>query len=237
MRPGRAAGNSSRWFPCALVKTSGIRPFAVIGGDLETAFGFVVAGPQPTKFLPPQVMSVGNYVGVTLSRRHNLPLVLEYNGSEVWVQKNWGRALSKEGLAQAAEDVCLRHAHLVVTVSEVLRDELIERGVEPQRIVCYPNCIDPRVYDPARYTAADAVELRRQHGSAAREKVVREFSQQTIWLSVYQEYIRCLLKKKLASPLSEPVPGISQNDQLESPLDGQHRATDQAAPVCAQKYN
>ena len=80
-------------------------------------------------------------------------------------------------------------------------------------------------------------ELRRQHGSAAREKVVREFSQQTIWHAVYQEYIRCLLKKKLASPLSEPVPGISQNDQLESPLDGQHRATDHAAPVCAQKYN
>ena len=113
-----------------------------------------------------QRMSIGNYVGVTLSRRHNLPLVLEYNGSEVWVQKNWGRALSKESLAVAAEDVCLRHAQLVVTVSEVLRDELIERGVEPHRIVCYPNCIDPRVYDPARFTATDAIELRRQHGLA-----------------------------------------------------------------------
>lgn len=113
-----------------------------------------------------QRMSVGNYVGVTLSRRHHLPLVLEYNGSEVWVQKNWGRALGNESLALAAEDACLRHAHLVVTVSDVLRDELIERGVEPDRIVSYPNCIDTRVYNPSRFSHEDAVELRRQHGLA-----------------------------------------------------------------------
>jgi hypothetical protein len=27
-----------------------------------------------------------------------------------------------------AEDACLRHAHVVVTISDVLRDELIERA-------------------------------------------------------------------------------------------------------------
>jgi glycosyltransferase involved in cell wall biosynthesis len=92
-----------------------------------------------------------------------LPLVIEYNGSEVWVQKNWGRPLTHGRLAALAEDACLRHAHLVVTISEVLRDELVERGVEPRRIVCYPNCIDPRMFDPARFSAADNNQLRSLH--------------------------------------------------------------------------
>jgi glycosyltransferase involved in cell wall biosynthesis len=113
-----------------------------------------------------QRMSVGNYAGTVLSRATGTPLVLEYNGSEVWVQKNWGRALRYHELALAAEDACLRHAHLVVTVSQVLGDELVERGVDRQRVVVYPNCMDPAVFDPARFTPADVAALRAQYGIA-----------------------------------------------------------------------
>jgi glycosyltransferase involved in cell wall biosynthesis len=113
-----------------------------------------------------QRMSIGNYCGVTLSRQWGVPLVLEYNGSEAWVAKNWGRPLRYHGLALKAEDACLRHAHAVVTISEVLRDELIEKGVEPERIVFYPNCIDPEVFNPAKFSAADSLGLRRSLGIA-----------------------------------------------------------------------
>ena len=34
---------------------------------------------------------------------------------------------------------------------DVLRDELIDKGVEPRRIVSYPNCIDPDVFTPERF--------------------------------------------------------------------------------------
>ena len=71
-------------------------------------------------------------------------------------------ALSRSG--SLAEEACLRHAHLVVTISDVLRDELIERGVAAERIVCYPNCIDPTVFDPARFMADDSLALRRTLG-------------------------------------------------------------------------
>jgi len=98
-----------------------------------------------------QRLSAANYLGVVLSRRHRLPLVVEYNGSEVWVAKHWGRGMKFQKLAEMAEEAMLRHAHLVVTISDVLRDELIERGVEPARIVCYPNCIDPAVFTSARF--------------------------------------------------------------------------------------
>ena len=106
-----------------------------------------------------QRMSLGNYAGVEHSRRLHVPLVLEYNGSEVWVARNWGRPLRFEKVAEQAEEACLRHAHLVVTISEVLRDELLARGVEASRIVTYPNGVDPSRFDPSRYDAASRALL------------------------------------------------------------------------------
>jgi glycosyltransferase involved in cell wall biosynthesis len=117
--------------------------------------------------LPPprfvyQRMSIANYAGVELARRWNVPLVLEYNGSEVWIAKNWGRPLRYHSIAARVEEVCLRHADVVVTISDVLRDELIEKGVAQERIVSYPNCIDPGVFDPARFSRAESLALRRK---------------------------------------------------------------------------
>jgi glycosyltransferase involved in cell wall biosynthesis len=114
-----------------------------------------------------QRMSIANYAGVSLSRRWGVPLVLEYNGSEAWIAKNWGRPLRYHHLAVSAEEVALRHAHVVVTISDVLRDELVSKGVEARRIVSYPNCIDPTVFDPARFDAGETAALRRRLGIPA----------------------------------------------------------------------
>lgn len=121
-----------------------------------------------------QRMSVHNYVGVILSRLVGLPLVLEYNGSEVWAAQNWGRPLKSRGLAVGAEDVCLRHAHLVVVVSEALRREVIERGVEPNRVVCYPNGFDPALFTPDRFSPDDITTCRAGLG-IPRDAVVATF--------------------------------------------------------------
>jgi glycosyltransferase involved in cell wall biosynthesis len=110
-----------------------------------------------------QRLSLGNFVGIELSRRSGVPLVTEYNGSEVWAQQHWGRPLAWPKLATRAEEAMLRHSHLIVTVSDVLRDELISRGVEPQRIVAYPNCIDPGVFDPGRFSGADRAAVRARY--------------------------------------------------------------------------
>ena len=101
-----------------------------------------------------QRLTLGNLAGVLLARRHRIPLVIEYNGSEVWVARHWGYKLKFESLAAAIEDVCLRHAHRVVAVSRVLADELVARGVPADRVVWYPNCIDPKRFDPALYQDA-----------------------------------------------------------------------------------
>jgi glycosyltransferase involved in cell wall biosynthesis len=111
-----------------------------------------------------QRLSIANYSGVVLSRQLGIPLVLEYNGSEAWIARNWGRPLREQTLAEQVEEVNLRHAHLVVTISDVLREELLERGVAPERIITYPNCIDPEIFDPSRFSAQDIAELRNRHG-------------------------------------------------------------------------
>jgi glycosyltransferase involved in cell wall biosynthesis len=121
-----------------------------------------------------QRLSAANYLGVQLSREFRIPLVTEYNGSEVWISRNWGRPLKFQQLAESAERAMLRHSHLVVTVSDVLRDELVERGVEPARIVNYPNCIDERLFAPSNYSAAQCAELRDKWG-IARDSVVVAF--------------------------------------------------------------
>lgn len=121
---------------------------------------------QPVRFIY-QRMSLANYAGVVLSRRFGVPLVLEYNGSEAWVAKNWGRGLRFQNTAELAEAVNIRHAHLIVTVSDVLREELLARGVEPKRIVTYPNCIDPRTFNPARFSAETIARTRQEIGFEA----------------------------------------------------------------------
>jgi glycosyltransferase involved in cell wall biosynthesis len=113
-----------------------------------------------------QRMSIANVTGVKLSRKYKLPYVLEYNGSEAWAAKNWGRPLKNHDLAVKAEDVCLRHAHVVVTISDVLRDELQTRGVDPKRIACYPNCVDEELFAPDRFSESERAQLRRRYGIA-----------------------------------------------------------------------
>ena len=107
-----------------------------------------------------QRMSAGNISGVVLSRGHNIPLILEYNGSEVWLAKNWGSSYAFPRMADISEEVCLKHATLIVTVSDVLRDELIERGVEPDRIVSQPNGVNPEDFDPKKFSKEQCLTAR-----------------------------------------------------------------------------
>jgi glycosyltransferase involved in cell wall biosynthesis len=119
-----------------------------------------------------QRISLGNYSGIDAARRLGVPLIAEYNGSEAWVSRNWGKALNFHDLAVEAEQAMLDHADLVVTISDVLREELLSRGVPAHRIVMYPNCIDPEMFDPARFPIAELQSLRARHGVGSDDLVV-----------------------------------------------------------------
>jgi glycosyltransferase involved in cell wall biosynthesis len=85
--------------------------------------------------------------GAILSRALGLPLVLEFNSSEVWKGRYWGD-LRLERAAQLVERINLRAADRVIVVSRVLRDELASRGVPATKIVLNPNGVDPFIFRP-----------------------------------------------------------------------------------------
>ena len=118
-----------------------------------------------------QRMSFGNCSGVELSRKWKCPLILEYNGSEVWISSNWGRKPKFKSLALLVENINLKHAHLIVTVSEVLADELVERGVPQEKIVCYPNGVDISFFDPGRFNENEKKSLRESLGLSLDDKI------------------------------------------------------------------
>jgi ubiquinone biosynthesis O-methyltransferase len=96
-----------------------------------------------------QRYSVLNCSGADVADRLPCPLVLEYNGSEVWVARHWSTPMMFEGLADRIECANLRRADLVVVVSQPLRDEIVARGISPERVLINPNAVDPTQYHPA----------------------------------------------------------------------------------------
>jgi glycosyltransferase involved in cell wall biosynthesis len=97
-----------------------------------------------------QRYALNDVSGVVLRDELEVPLVLEFNGSEVWAQRHWGEPLRLEALAASLERASLRHADLVVVVSQALVEQAVSLGADPARVLFYPNGIDPVVFDPAR---------------------------------------------------------------------------------------
>lgn len=110
-----------------------------------------------------QRLSLGNYTGVILAKKHKLPLVIEYNGSEVWCSQNWGNGVLYAKLALLAENICLKSANRIVTVSEVLKKQLISRGLDEQKIFYYPNCVDSDLFNSDRFSIHEIHAVREQH--------------------------------------------------------------------------
>jgi glycosyltransferase involved in cell wall biosynthesis len=115
-----------------------------------------------------QRSSVLNYAGILVARWLGVPFVLEYNGSEVWAQRHWGRPLRQEALAAEIERLNLRAADFVVVVSAPLHDEVIRLGVGRRRVIVNPNGVDPERYAPD----VDGAAVRARRGIAASDLVV-----------------------------------------------------------------
>ncbi len=107
----------------------------------------VILQSKPLSFFY-QRYSIYNYTGVRLAQNRKIPLVLEYNGSEIWVYKNWSKALKYETLAENIELLNLNAADVVVVVSQPLKDDLVNRGVNSDKILVNPNGVDPEIYFP-----------------------------------------------------------------------------------------
>ena len=100
-----------------------------------------------------------SWAGVVAALRTKRPLLLEYNGSEVWVGKHWDRVGSLD-LLERYERLNLDAAARIFVVSEVERRNLEVRGVRPEKIVVNPNGVDVEIFRPG----VGGEETRREFG-------------------------------------------------------------------------
>ena len=107
-----------------------------------------------------QRYSLNNYAGLQLARTRGVPFVLEYNGSEIWMSRHWGRPLKYEPLSERIERLNLRSADAIVVVSRALREELVGRGIDPRRILVNFNGVDEERYRPD----VDGRRIRKAYG-------------------------------------------------------------------------
>jgi glycosyltransferase involved in cell wall biosynthesis len=95
------------------------------------------------------------------------PLVLEWNGSEVWARAHWERRLLVEGvftpLAVALEHRIAATADIVAAVSEPAAEMARQAGARPDRVVVVPNGVDVEAVRPDLARADRNQELR-EHG-------------------------------------------------------------------------
>ncbi len=103
-----------------------------------------------------------SFAGAFLARKKELPLVLEFNSSDVWKIKHWEQP--KNGLVglfkklfqnlfilpivQFLELYNLYRASIIVVVSEVLKENILKHNVPLEKILVNPNGTDPTIYSP-----------------------------------------------------------------------------------------
>ncbi|HET7697845.1 MAG TPA: methyltransferase domain-containing protein [Vicinamibacterales bacterium] len=153
------------------------RPGASAGElDLLRATGHYEARLRPVlEALKPaylyERLCLGNYAGARLSQALDIPYIVEYNGSELSMRRSFqGDRFVYEQEFERIEQAAFAQATLISVVSEIVRDDLLKRGVPADKIVVNPNGVDPDTYAPA--SAEQRAELRRELGWSDRERVV-----------------------------------------------------------------
>jgi glycosyltransferase involved in cell wall biosynthesis/ubiquinone/menaquinone biosynthesis C-methylase UbiE len=92
---------------------------------------------------------LGNYAGALLAQELGIPYVVEYNGSEISMQRSFGTGgLVHEDVFTRAEDLAFRQATVISVISAEVKSTLVERGVDERKILTNPNGVDTDAYAP-----------------------------------------------------------------------------------------
>ena len=103
---------------------------------------------------------------LAVRERRNVPVVYEVRGfwEETWLASRPDELVAMKAdnylKRRAVETDCMLRADHVVTLAEVMRDEIVSRGVAPERISVVPNAVDPA----AMHTAPRDPALARRLG-------------------------------------------------------------------------
>lgn len=134
------------------------------------------AGRLVTALRPRVLHAASNHlnaaVALELRRRHGLPVVYEVRGflEDSWLSRAPENTEDADfyRLSRELETRCMRAADHVITLGAAMRDEIVERGVDPARVTVVPNAVDDAFLQPL----PDAGELRTRLGLGTDTAVV-----------------------------------------------------------------
>ena len=90
-------------------------------------------------------------VGAALRAHIGRPLVYEVRSffESTWsADSRWNERGEQYHRRHAAETAAMRSADHVVTIAEAMREDIIARGVDPERVTVIPNGVDASVFTP-----------------------------------------------------------------------------------------
>jgi glycosyltransferase involved in cell wall biosynthesis len=113
---------------------------------------------------------VNGQVALALREDLALPVIYEVRGflEETWRSRGHGAETDTYRLARDAETRCMQAVDLVVTLGEVMREEIVDRGVPADQVLVVPNSVDDRFLAPP----PDPADLRKELGIAPDEVAV-----------------------------------------------------------------
>ncbi len=117
-------------------------------------------------------LCLGNWVAARVSRDLRIPYVVEYNGSEISIQRSFAQESPYvyADILLKAEALAFRQATVVSVVSDAIKDDLVARGVDREKIVVNPNGADLSSYAPA--APAEKAAIRRELDFEDRHRVI-----------------------------------------------------------------
>jgi len=135
-----------------LIKPDGIMKNLTEMPELEYNFQLIEQGRKILQKEKPEFIyqrySLNNYAGAYLAREFNLPFILEYNGSFLWMSKHWGKNLKFKKITNRIELINLQTADLIVVVSKPMKDEIVKRRISEKKILANPNGVNPDRFKP-----------------------------------------------------------------------------------------
>lgn len=119
-----------------------------------------------SRICPRAIMAASNHQtaipAMFAARRLGLPFIYDVRGFWEYSQAAKDPAWSASDgcrIARELEVLTARHSDLVLTLNSAMRDELILRGVNPEKIFLFPNAADPERFSPRKRSSSLARKL------------------------------------------------------------------------------
>ncbi len=105
--------------------------------------------------------------GITVQQNSKLPSVFHVHSTE------WGRTNGQgSDVVSNIEQAASQTADRIITVSNVMKEDLIRHGWPKNKIDVVWNGVDPAVYDPARIGSGEVEALRAKYGIAPDDRML-----------------------------------------------------------------